>query len=139
MELPVRQLVRNLEIDIYHTDCMSESEYKRRPNIDQPQLLDCLLDVRSGARMVFPIDTMVRIAIWSSCEERKREFVELLSRFFVSARRLLMAGHRVIVEVDWSLVVNLTFDDLSQAAWQRKLEDHRVANAAKFLGESEIL
>jgi hypothetical protein len=137
MGLPVHQLARNFEIDIWHTDCMHESIYKRRSNIDQPQLLDCLLTVRSGARMVFPIDTMVRIAIWSGCEERKREFIELLSRFFVSARRLLAAGHHVVVEVDWSLVVNLTFDDLTQAAWRQKLEDHRRATAVQSLGESE--
>jgi hypothetical protein len=80
---------------------------------------------------------MVRIAIWSGCEGRKREFIELLSRFFVSARRLLAAGHHVVVEVDWSLVVNLTFDDLTQAAWQQKLEDHRRATAAQSLVESE--
>lgn len=123
LSLPVRQLVRRLEIEVWEQDCLSRLKYLRVPNSDHPDLLDCLRAIRPGVRLVFPINTDSRSVIWVRKAETVNEFVTLFSQFFPSVRRLLAAGHEVIVELDGELTVRIKEEDLTQAVWHGILRD----------------
>jgi hypothetical protein len=121
LDLPVRRLVRSLEIDIWPTDYMADTDSTRF--LDRRALPDWLIALRKGARIVFPIDTNTYKPIWSRKSQKIQRFITILSRFFSPVKRLLAAGHHVVVEVDGSLVVEIKLEDLTTAVWDRKIKE----------------
>jgi hypothetical protein len=121
LDLPVRRLVRSLEIDIWPTDRMADTDFARV--LDQRALLDWLIALRKSARIVFPIDTNTYTPIWCRDSKKIQRFITILSRFFSPVKRLLAAGHHVVVEVDGSLVVEIKLEDLTTVAWDQKIKE----------------
>jgi hypothetical protein len=118
LDLPVRKLVRDLEIDIRDREWLPDDEVQ---NDDRCDLLDCLLTIRPGAHLVFPTKVdHVRDEVWERGVIAIEEFVALLSQSFSSAKMLLAAGHRVIVELDRELDKYVTNEDLARAVWLEK-------------------
>jgi len=120
LDLPVYQLVRNLEIDIWPRGCMLDTdlEYGRA----EIALLACLATIRKGAKITFPIETRPHTEIWHSSEQQIQRFLQILSTIFPLARKLLGMGHRVTIEVDGSLVAHVTADELCKTAWYEKIK-----------------
>lgn len=135
--LPVRRLIRHLNIDIWPTDTLSNTEFTTMK--DSAALLDCLLAVRPDARFVFSIDTNTYTEIWRRSEADVRKFVVVLTRFCASASRLLNAGHKVIVEVDGDIEVDLKYEHLNQAAWNDMILQRARVSLAKIILNDNIL
>jgi hypothetical protein len=137
LDLPVRKLVRRLVIDIWPPDTLSNTRFSRV--VDDPALLACLLSIRTGARIEFPIDTGRYTYIWCRPEEDIREFVVVLTRFSASAKRLLDTGLEVVVEVD-GFEVALEYENLRQDAWYERIyEKSRVRSSDYSFCKAELM
>jgi hypothetical protein len=134
LDLPVRQLVRRLEIDMWPIEddiysrayMMNKKRYR-----SQPELLDCLLAIRPGAEMIFSVNTTNYNNILKLDCRRQREYVESLRGYFSPVKQLLAAGHKVIANLSIGLEVEVTEDDLVWSVWIRRLSRmHEVSWSA---------
>jgi hypothetical protein len=137
LDLPVRTLVRHLNIDIWPPDRISNTEFTGVK--DSAGLLGCLLAVRPGAEFVFPIDTNRYSEIWRRSEADIRKFVVVLTRFCASAKRVLKAGHKVIVELDGDIEVDLKYEHLNQAVWHDMISQKARVSSANIVPNGNTL
>jgi hypothetical protein len=131
LDLPVRQLVRKLEIDIWPIENNTsrwDHRIAQQRCRSQPGLLDSLLAIRPGAEMVFSVNTTNFNNIWRLDPERIRIFVGLLSRYFSSTARLLAAGHRVVADLDIGLEIEVSEKNLDKVALDRMLRKKHIVS-----------
>ncbi|KAF2825124.1 hypothetical protein CC86DRAFT_39279 [Ophiobolus disseminans] len=131
LDLPVRQLVRNVEIDIWPGGCMFDTDLEWCKSMSK--YLTCLTDVKKGARIMLPVATLARKAIWHGHEHDICKFLDILSGVFPLVKELLDVGHNVTIEVDSSLVTRVKSDDLSKEVWYQKILDKKVVSRTEHM------
>jgi hypothetical protein len=124
------KVVKNLTITLEYV-VYEEDGDKMKPDLEQSHHLNNLHTMHSKARLEFVahcdidhltwIDSMCGMQpVLNSRDLTLEQSVVFSSHFFSPARQLLAAGHKINVEMAFSLYqVNLTKSYLSRAVWYR--------------------